>query len=120
MSDKFAQFVDSFVAAMEGFGREVESVAARFLEAILRFLDDARRWIERVVRRIIEYAAKFLPALGRLAWSLFKLSLFYFPSLVALILGVSGPSGIWLFTAIAYAAFITAIGLSYGRSERGR
>ncbi|MEA2559112.1 MAG: hypothetical protein QOH06_616 [Acidobacteriota bacterium] len=120
MSNGPSKFVDDLVAAMEQLGKQVEAVAARFLEAILRFLDDAARWIERVVRRIIEYAAKFLPAFGRLSLALFKLSLFYAPSLLALLFGASRGSVGWIFIALVYAAFITVIGLSYGRSTRAK
>jgi hypothetical protein len=116
MANGFSKFVDDLVAGMEELGKDLEAVAARFLEAILRFLDDAARWIERVARRIIEYAAKFLPAFGRLLLALLKLSLFYVPAFAALSLGVSRDSGGWIFVALVYAAFVTVIGLSYGRS----
>jgi hypothetical protein len=120
MSSGPSKFVDDLVAAMEQLGKEVEAVAASFLEAILRFLDDAAKWIERVVKRIAEYAEKFLPAFGRLSFALFKLALFYAPSFAALLIGASRHSIGWIFIALVSAAFITVIGLSYGRSRRAK
>lgn len=124
MADRLQQFVDNLVSVLEAVRKEIEELVSRFLEAILEFLEDAAKWFERVIKRIVEYAARLLPALGNLVVAMFKLFLLYSPGIICLVVAFF-TSGIgwtvtWVIVGVVYAAFVTLVGLSYGRSDGTR
>jgi hypothetical protein len=110
---------DGLVRALENLAEGVERFAARFLDGLLQLLRKAAEWVEDIVRRVVAYAARLLSALGRLTAASVKLLLVFTPAMIALGVALLIGSWLWAAVAVAYAAFVWLVGLSYGRRQDG-
>ena len=119
MIESLAEFLERILARLRSFAAMLEELASKFLQGVLDFLDACVKYLEKKVRTIIDYLSKLFPALGRIARASVLLSLFYIPSVVAVVVAfspgyASRPVGRfigWLGFAVLWALLITAIGL---------
>jgi hypothetical protein len=82
MADNLQQFLDNVIRSIERFGERVERLVASFFSGVLEFLERAYKWIVALTARIKDYLIRFSKAIGKLSFALFKLSVFYLPSVV--------------------------------------
>lgn len=120
MLENLQRFLNDLVDGIERFGKTIESFFSLLLNGVLNFLESAYRWITDTIKRIREYLVRLFMALANLSVALFKLSLFYIPCLIFIAVYFFTRSGGWIIAAVVWFLFITAIGLTYGRRERGR
>ena len=113
MSQDDIGFFERFVSSLEDMGKRVEEFFGSFFEGVLTFIEKIQQWIKVTITRIKEYLTRFFRAFGRLLEYSFKLSLFYIPGVILLIVG--SPSTILI--GVIYMFLITAIGLTYGKRK---
>lgn len=112
---------DSFVEGIERFRKRIEYLVSALLTGVLRFLDRTYKWIVTVTKRIANYLQRLFEAIIKLFFALFKLLLFYIPSVILAILStIYKPSKYFLIGAIIWAILITAIGLTYGKGDKDK
>jgi hypothetical protein len=117
--NKLQKFLDGMVDSLRRFAAAVESIVSRFFSGLLRFLEDTYNWLINTARPIADYLARFFPALANVFFfALIKLSLFYVPSAAFCCWTIFfDGSPIWAIVGIAWAVFITGIGLTYGKKS---
>ena len=115
MFRRLQELLDALVAGIEAFARGVNEAVGRFFTGLVEFVESVYSWCVATIRRIKEYLVRFFTALGNLLWALFKLSLFYVPSILGIIVFWLGGHWGFLVAAIAWGLFITGVGLTYGR-----
>lgn len=115
MGNHFQEFLEGVIATIELAGKKLEALASTLLSGLLDFLERALEWIVRVCERIVEYLKKLLPVLGRLISALFKLSLFYLPGVILVIIGLAKNNNTCIVLGVIWVFLITAIGLAYGK-----
>jgi hypothetical protein len=107
--------LDDFIRSIERMVIQLENLAASFLSAVLEFLEVAYEKILDVTKRIADYLARLIRAVSRLSVALFKLALFYVPSLFCILGGIAWESDLLLLLGALWTILVTAIGLYYRR-----
>ena len=117
MLDALEAFFQRILDGLKSFAQFCEHLLARFLRGCLEFIEAVRDWLEKTVKAIVEYLSELLPALGRVLYTLFLLSLFYIPSMILIPWGFSSGNEILWIAGIIYALCITAIGLGFRKKK---
>lgn len=112
------RFLDDMIVALTRFAGAVDRTVSQLLSGLLRFLDAAYNWLAKIAERIANYLARFFPALANVLFALVKLALFYIPALLCFAWYALGGGKGWVIIGMAWAVFITLIGLTYGKRPR--
>lgn len=117
MLEALTTFLEDMLSALERFGNRLENLAARLLEGLLIFLEEAYAKIIQITKRIWDYLLRLGRALYRLMIALTKLSLFYIPSVVLILAFVVTGRLVFFVGSALWFVFITAVGLTYGKPK---
>ena len=113
------RFLENIVETLEKFAGRIEFLVGKMFEGVLNFLESARDWAIRIARRIGDYLVRFFRVIVELLVALVKLSLFYIPSVIFILIGyVQGSSG-WYLAGVIWGLLVTGIGLTYSDRNRG-
>jgi hypothetical protein len=99
--------------ALQDTSRRLAEAVSDFLEALLEFINAVYIWLSEAATAIWNYLTTLFSQLIELGLALFKVSLFYIPSIAAFTIYFSGNSILWLFFAIIWFVLITSIALFY-------
>ncbi|MGH7496748.1 MAG: hypothetical protein ACREOO_30725 [bacterium] len=99
-----------FASTLEQFGNRIQDAFSILWEGLLDGAARLTAAARNFCSRIKDWLAQLWHTLFHLGVALAKLSLFYLPGLLALLLG-------WVGFAIFWLAAITAIGLLYGKGK---
>jgi hypothetical protein len=108
IQEKLNRLVDS----IEQYGRRLEEVVGSFFLAFVEFLEKTREWIVDVTTRLKNYLIRLTNAVAHLLWALLKLSLFYLPTIISIVVLFFYPSWWLIGLAIVWFLFVTGIGLT--------
>lgn len=100
------EILDDFISAMNNFADAANRAATRMLDGLLAFLEAVRDWLVKAINNTIRYLVRFTKVFAQLSWALFRLALFYVPSLVLFYFD-------WWITGILWATFVTIIAFTY-------
>lgn len=96
---------------LEILSQKLEKLFNYFFEGLLDYLEKVQKWLKNKFNIIKNYLEKLFIVLWKVLINLFKLSLFYIPSIILILIGNSTTITI----AIIYFVIITLIGLTYGK-----
>jgi len=114
-----ARGLEAMVEGMSRFAQTLDSIVSRFFQGLVEFFERASRWIVETTIRIKNYLIRLADAIRRCLWALFKLALFYLPTIVSVVVFYFFPHQWgWLAFALFWFLFITGVGLTYGRNRR--
>lgn len=105
--------MDEFIQALEDAAKEIERFFGLLFTGLLDILERAYQWLVAVANRVGSYLARLFTAIEKLLIALFKLSLFYVPGIIAILVGILGEIVWWLVVGVAWIVLITIIGLVY-------
>lgn len=115
-----ARGLEAMIEGVSRFAQTLDSIVSGFFHGLVEFLERASRWIVDTTIRIKNYLIRLIDAIGRCIWALFKLTLFYLPSILSLVVFYLFPHQWgWLAFALFWFLFITGVGLTYGRNRKG-
>ena len=104
--------LDNLVATLERFGKRIQDAFLVLWEALLARIEEFAAVARNFALRIKSFIAQLFHTLSHLMIVLAKLSLFYLPGLLALLLD-------WRGFAIFWLVLVTAMGLLYGKGRTG-
>ncbi len=80
-----AEGLEAMMRGLSAFARSVGHVVSSFFHGLVEFVERMCRWIADTTVRIKNYLIRLAKALGQTIWALCKLSLFYVPALICLV-----------------------------------
>ena len=113
MLESLLEFIRDMADALQDTSRRLAEAVSDFLEALLEFINAVYIWLSEAATAIWNYLTTLFSQLIELGLALFKVSLFYIPSIAAFTIYLSGNSILWLFFAIIWFVLITSIALFY-------
>jgi len=101
MLESLLEFMRDMADALQDTSRRLAEAVSDFLEALLELINAVYIWLSEAATAIWNYLTTLFSQLIELGLALFKVSLFYIPSIAAFtIYYFSGNSILWLFFAI--------------------